>query len=154
MRVPSSGPGSIRARIPQDIGKVIHWGGGMTMTVQATTCECGELPATLVVQGETDSFGWEPREICDVCHQAMLQEEEEQKYTCRDCKKSFSLKEGLILWKWYDFYAAQGDEPIPVCKDCRSGEKHTARCRKDREDMNWERNQGDFDSDDDNGEWA
>jgi hypothetical protein len=64
--------GDIRARFPEDIGRTLHWGGNLTMTVSETeTCEdCGaEVKVGVVVQGETDSFGWEPVVLCKECHE-------------------------------------------------------------------------------------
>jgi len=41
-------------------------------------------------------------------------------------------------WKWYDFYAAQGDEPLRICYACQKLAKHKTRVRRDREDYNAE----------------
>jgi len=79
---------------------------------------------------ENDSFGRETYVMCRACWDEAEQEEDEEEHTCFDCKKKFKLKDGF-LWKWYDFYAAQGDEPLPICNECAGKEKHLARRRKD-----------------------
>lgn len=50
---------------------------------------------------------------------------------CYDCKKPTFKKDGFE-WKWYDFYAAQGDEPLFICNQCRKGEVHRHRVENDR----------------------
>ena len=109
---------------------VAEWGG----------CEHVKADVSLVaaVQYENDSFGREGYCVCKECLKISEDLEDNEKHTCRDCSSKFSLAEGGTLWRWYDFYPAQGDEPIPVCKDCRQKEKHLARVRKDNEDLEWE----------------
>lgn len=63
---------------------------------------------------------------------------------CHDCKKPFFKKDG-IEWKWYDFYAAQGDEPLSICNQCRKGETHRHRVERDRVD--YEEEMGRYDDD-------
>jgi hypothetical protein len=55
-------------------------------------------------------------------------------------KKQFKQKD-LTTWKWYDFYAAQGDEPLLLCKECRNGERHKKRVAEDRAASAWEEEQ-------------
>lgn len=64
---------TIKARIPADNGKTLQFGSGPggTLVVAPETCEgynctCSQ-PATVITQGETDSFGWEPNYYCAEC---------------------------------------------------------------------------------------
>jgi hypothetical protein len=60
--------GDILARIPADNGKKIHWGAGVKpMVVALEPCEDCGAPGQFVIQGETDSFGFEPCILCQVC---------------------------------------------------------------------------------------
>lgn len=70
--------GKIHARIPRDNGRVLRFGAGQTMTVGPETCEACQQSITsgVVLQGETDSFGWEPVVLCDACHQAAHKDDE------------------------------------------------------------------------------
>lgn len=61
---------------------------------------------------------------------------------CHDCKKPFFKKDG-IEWKWYDFYAAEGDEPLFICNQCRKGEVHRHRVESDR--IDYEEEMGRYD---------
>lgn len=58
--------GDILARIPEDNGKVLRYGGG-SITVESQKCDDCELPAAVIMQGETDSMGFEPIVLCDTC---------------------------------------------------------------------------------------
>ncbi len=91
----------------------------------------------VVVSYENDSFGREGYGSCQECYDKSLAVVEEETHTCTDCKKSVPLKDGL-MWKWYDFYAPQGDEPLFVCNECRKLEKHRERLAKDARDYEWE----------------
>ena len=69
----------ILARIPQDNGKKIAWDATYSSTVQEELCEFCQLkhdqnggngsipPATVVVEGDRDSWGREVHSICDKC---------------------------------------------------------------------------------------
>jgi len=64
---------TIKARIPADVGKTLQFGAGPggTFVVSFDKCEgyncvCTNA-ATVITQGETDSFGWEPVMYCDDC---------------------------------------------------------------------------------------
>lgn len=94
--------------------------------------EAGTTPHSLLC--EDDSFGAVGRYVaCEACAKKARDEERAVQYTCVDCKQPHTLAEGLILWRWYDFYAAQGDEPTPVCATCQTGPKHKQRVARDRE---------------------
>lgn len=106
---------------------------------EALSKECGcehvEADPSLLykVVYECDSFGREGYCYCKACWEQAQEEEDERKVTCSDCKQTFKQKD-TIEWKWYDFYAAQGDEPLTICKTCKSAEKHQERVRRDRAD--------------------
>jgi hypothetical protein len=38
----------------------------------------------------------------------------------------------ITEWRWYDFYAAQGDEPYYICSLCWELPKHQTRMSNDR----------------------
>lgn len=104
---------------------ITNWGG----------CEHVEAdPSSLVVvQYENDSFGREGYCICAACLQKQKEEEDLEEVFCPDCKTSV-LKKNTMTWTWYDFYPAQGDEALVICKGCWSKEKHQERMRRDNAD--------------------
>lgn len=98
---------------------------------------------------ESDSFGYVAVFICcETCREASQQQEDAELVCCADCKKEVPQGQ-TIAWKWYDFYAAQGDEPIIVCKECRVADTHRARVAKDDAEYAEEMGHGDDDQDDD-----
>lgn len=87
---------------------------------------------------ERDSFGLVGAYICcQACTDAGKNAEAEELVCCDDCKLSFPRKQ-TIAWKWYDFYAAQGDEPTIVCDTCQDADKHKARVAQDQRNYNEE----------------
>lgn len=97
-------------------------------------CEHVEADPNLVayVRYEKDSFGpVSSHAVCEACDKLADEEEGNEIHTCTDCKQDKPLKEG-VLWKWYDFYAAQGDEPLFVCNCCKKEPKHLQRVAADR----------------------
>lgn len=95
------------------------------------------------VSREKDSFGTVGQYVCCAeCLNKQAEAENEVKYCCTDCKSMVAKKDGLH-WRWYDFYAPQGDEPIFVCNPCRVLPKHQNRVRQDREDYEAEFPQND-----------
>ena len=61
--------GDILATLPQDLGKRIRFGHDLVMTVEPAGCEgCGNAKAVHLIQGETDSFGFEPVALCSACY--------------------------------------------------------------------------------------
>ena len=102
-------------------------------------CEHVEEDNSLLhsISRENDSFGHEAYGMCEKCSDRMDEEIDNEEVFCIDCKGTFKRKD-TFEWKWYDFYAAQGDEPDVICKDCRNKPKHLQRVRNDREDYNWE----------------
>jgi hypothetical protein len=96
--------------------------------------------ALFEVSYENDSFGREGYGMCHVCSEHQHTQVGLEVHMCTDCQKPFLKKDG-VLWRWYDFYSAQGDQPIPVCGVCRALAKHSQRMKKDNDDYN--REQGD-----------
>lgn len=101
---------------------------------------CGHLKVgdvAKLVFCEDDSFGPVCRmAYCDECSVVALEEADNELETCYDCGEEHPAK-NVIHWKWYDFYAEQGDEPIRVCNGCSGKEMHLTRVRNDMEDMDW-----------------
>ena len=84
-----------------------------------------------VVRSELDSFG--PVGVyvcCKACEDEYKKAEDEELVTCADCKQEKPRSE-TFEWRWFDFYAPQGDEPLIICTTCRKGEKHAKRVRED-----------------------
>lgn len=90
-----------------------------------------------VIAYENDGFGREGYCFCQACHEKAEQEKGEEEVTCYDCKKEVKQKE-TYEYKWYDFYAPQGDEPLTICNECRKKEKHLARLRQDQADADYD----------------
>lgn len=123
-----------------------------TLLEQDSGCDhvVGNIDLAYTMHSEKDSFGpVSTHVVCKECDKAIDEEEGNQECTCRDCKQTVKKKDG-IEWKWYDFYAPQGDEPIFVCKACRSQPPHQNRLAKDRADYEAEFGRSDEDDSDDN----
>lgn len=87
---------------------------------------------------EHDSFG--PLDgylCCETCRESQRKSEAEELVYCNDCGKEHP-RANTVAWKWYDFYAPQGDEPIIVCDTCRLAARHQRRVAKDQADYNRE----------------
>lgn len=94
-------------------------------------CEHLQIGDKAIVHTERDSFGPVGEVIlCQDCEDERLKEEAEVQVICHDCKQEHPRSQ-TIAWKWYDFYAAQGDEPLTICDACRVADKHQARVRAD-----------------------
>lgn len=78
--------------------------------------------------GEPESYA-----MCKACSDAANKAEDEIEDYCHDCGGLHKMGD-MIEWKWYDFHAPQGDEPLLICKSCKGKEKHRARVEKNRED--------------------
>lgn len=86
------------------------------------------------IHREMDSFGTVGSWVCcQPCHQAAADAEGEESRVCTDCSNVVKKKDGF-LWRWYDFYAAQGDVPVFICNGCEGKDKHLNRVRRDNED--------------------
>jgi len=81
---------------------------------------------------EKDSFGplcWYA--VCEECYQKTVKDEDAEVCACHQCK-TVMTRGKLYAWKWYDFYAEQGDEPMLLCSTCRNSEQHKERVAEDR----------------------
>lgn len=120
---------------------VVH-GQKQTITEEWDHCEhlnVGDVAPYMV--GEQDSFGPVARMgMCQECHDKYKEEQEQELEYCHDCGQEKPMKE-MRQWRWYDFYAPQGDEPLMICDDCSVKDKHKERVRKDNEA--YEREMGD-----------
>jgi len=97
-----------------------------------------DLNLAQVLRSEKDTWGPVSTYVCCFeCDEKTSQQEQKEIVVCCDCSGSFEKSE-TIQWKWYDFYAPQGDQPMTICRGCRSKEKHQERVRKDREDYDSE----------------
>ena len=82
--------------------------------------------------GENDSFGPVDRYVvCRACAKSAREQEAAEQVRCRDCGGRHARRDG-IAWRWYDFYAEQGDEPLQICNGCATQPKHQARVARDR----------------------
>jgi len=87
---------------------------------------------------EDDSFGPVNRYVvCEQCYRDCLDEEDAREVVCRDCKKVLPMGE-CFEWKWYDFYAPQGDEPLIICLECEKLPRHKQRVAEDNKAYNEE----------------
>lgn len=95
-------------------------------------------PALLfAISYENDSFGREGYCQCEACFDAAQVEADEEEVVCFDCKTTVKAKDS-VSWKWYDFYAPQGDEPLIICNTCQTKEKHRQRVARDQADYEHE----------------
>lgn len=97
---------------------------------------------------EDDSFGPLVRYIvCFQCYNEEAERRLSEQHCCADCRQKVPLRGG-ILWRWYDFYAEQGDEAVFVCNACQLMPKHQARLADDamRARREQERHRPDLDS--------
>jgi len=92
--------------------------------------------AVVAVHTETDTFGpvnW--MAVCQACH-----DESQNSIAldpCHDCGEKIPEKD-MRQWKWFDFYAPQGDEPLYVCIVCWDMKKHQDRMNQDDRDRDEE----------------
>jgi hypothetical protein len=111
-------------------------------------CEHVEKDINLaaVLRREMDSFGPVSSYVCcQACDTKALEEEDNEECVCRDCGMTVKKKDG-IEWRWYDFYAPQGDEALFICNACKVLPKHQNRVARDDQDRRDE--DGDAFSDD------
>jgi len=103
--------------------------------IQKTDCACEHLetnPELLhVVSYECDSWGREGYAMCKACADKAQEEVDDEEVHCQDCHQPVKKKDS-IEWRWYDFYAPQGDEPRIVCHVCVNKEEHQERVRRDQ----------------------
>lgn len=87
---------------------------------------------------EDDSFGPLVRDVvCEACYDASREEEGSVIVVCHDCKERKPMRE-CFEWRWYDFYAPQGDEPYIICEECETKPAHLERVRRDNDQYNAE----------------
>ena len=111
-------------------------------------CTAEDLSKAVGFFYEKDSFGYVFTEIaCKECEDKGKEEEDNKMVCCDDCKGTFLRKE-TTEWRWYDFYAAQGDEPCIICDECWNKPAHQSRMARDKADYDAEFGYGDFDEDD------
>lgn len=93
-----------------------------------------DLNLAQILRSEKDTWGPVATFVCCLeCDQKASEEEQKQIVVCHDCSGSFEKKD-TIQWKWYDFYAAQGDQPLTICNTCRTRPTHRKRVEDDRAD--------------------
>jgi hypothetical protein len=103
---------------------------------QDSVCEHveGDINLAHAVRREMDSLGSVGTYVCcKACDEQVDEEAGNEQCVCRDCKQPTKLKDGFN-WRWYDFYAPQGDEPVFICNGCRDKPTHQARVRQDNDD--------------------
>lgn len=87
---------------------------------------------------EDDSFGPVARmAYCEECAVAAQEEADNELEHCHDCGNEVKAKDGSE-YRWFDFYAPQGDEPLFICNSCRGKDKHQARVAQDKRDYDAE----------------
>lgn len=87
---------------------------------------------------ESDSFGIVGESpVCKDCYDKIELEAQAEIHSCHDCHKKVPASEG-VFWRWYDFYAPQGDEPMFICNECTVKPTHINRREKDQRDYNYE----------------
>lgn len=99
-------------------------------------CEHAEKDINLaqVIRREMDSFGPVSSYVCcKACDDKAQEEEDNEECVCKDCGLSKKKKEGAE-WRWYDFYAPQGDVAPFICNECRKLPKHLDRVARDDAD--------------------
>ena len=97
---------------------------------------------------ENDSFGIVGQYAsCEACCDAADAAAAEELGYCADCKQQKPMGQ-IRQWRWYDFYAPQGDTPRHVCKECWEKPQHQRRMAKDQADYRAEMGHGDHDDDD------
>lgn len=108
---------------------VDEWGG----------CEHVEQDASLLhlISYENDSFGREGYCMCKECWEAAQKAQAEEMVTCQDCHQIVPTKD-TISWRWYDFYAPSGDEPLIICIECKYKPTHLNRVAKDKKERDAE----------------
>lgn len=81
---------------------------------------------------ENDPWGREGYGMCQACYEKSLEAADAELEVCYDCGQEFPMGE-MVEWRWYDFYAPQGDEPLFICKHCQCQDKHRQRVARDQE---------------------
>lgn len=114
----------------------VHSYPSVLKVIEDSACEHVEadMSKCSVVVTEMDSFGKVGEmALCEECMKKIQEEEGREEVYCCDCKQTV-LKSASQEWRWYDFYAPQGDEPLIVCKECSQKLPHLNRVAQDRFD--------------------
>ncbi len=114
-------------------------------------CEHLKVGDSAHMVGEQDSFGPVARfYYCTDCLAVIKEREDAELVLCHDCGEEKPQSE-VMAWRWYDFYAPQGDEPLMVCSECRTKPEHLNRVARDKAD--YEREFGDESTDNDDSDY-
>lgn len=92
--------------------------------IHADKCEHVEEDMGLATKYsmESDSFG--PVGIYIQCEECFEETKRQDRLNhCYYCNEEKETRE----WKWYDFYAPQGDEALEVCSECWDKPEHQRR---------------------------
>lgn len=111
----------------------VHSYPSVLKVIDDSACEHVEadMSKCSVVVTEMDSFGKVGEvALCADCMKKCDEEEGKEEVYCGDCKQTV-LKSASREWRWYDFYAPQGDEPLIICKECLIKPKHIMRVKQD-----------------------
>jgi hypothetical protein len=91
-----------------------------------------EVNLAYAIHRENDSFGVVGSWVCcKPCHEAAAEAEGLETEVCKDCSQPVAKKDGFF-WRWYDFYAPQGDEALFICKACSVKPNHLQRVARDK----------------------
>lgn len=93
----------------------------------------GERAFNTVVESDTLAPSTESYHECEACYNSRMVE----LTNCPCCSRQIEVGD-LREWRWYGFYAPQGDEPITLCVKCWDEPTHQRRIQRSREDMEWE----------------
>ena len=86
--------------------------------------------------------------VCEECRVSCETAAGEQDTTCVDCLQTVKVKD-TIDWRWYDFCASSGDEPLIVCKCCQERDVHIARVERYDDAVIYEQRQDEEDEPED-----
>jgi len=90
-------------------------------------CDCGDEQECSIVQGETDSFGYETNLFCDKCLKKLREEAKNRKGECEWCH----AQDQKLYWT-RDIDEGMYGPVYEVCESCYK--KQTASLRKELED--------------------
>lgn len=117
-------------------GPVSTLQGALSSVPVGTMCdEHGSVHAVARMQGETDSFGAEYHDVCQVCldvHRAALKAYRETPHYCDWCKQE---KLGVVSHR--DFTEGRAGPVYEVCTDCRVAELHELQEEAVEDDSDW-----------------
>ena len=111
--------------------------GQTSCTPKGIQCDDCSEPATVRVQGETDSFGSEQHDLCDACARKMREECTDSSGCCDWCKQEVAER----VWT-RDFEEGMGGPVYHVCRPCR--QRQEERALEDLDDWDdWDRGDDD-----------